>query len=256
MMLLATNRKAAVDPQVFLTHLQIQMRTTNDRTEFHWNKQHDVPEVLEVLIDAVNSECTSARSLSEIVEKHTTTCTVCSYKSSRVSPPQTILWVDVMDSVSAMVKSCSVEEVLEGDNACWCVQCGRKQKAVRRSDLTVAPQMLALAVRNRFLQSPVPSLPTSPLTAPPPSYVRNSQRIKHFSPLKVCVRTDNGVEVAVRYDVTAVIHHEGRRDRGHYFAHINRQGRWFRCNDRAVTPSVLSTLGNDTAYVILCKKVQ
>ena len=153
--------------------------------------------------------------------------------------------VPVRHSVSAMLEAFSDDEVLEGDNAYECQQCKRKQRTVQRSELASAPLMLVLVLR-RFAPSPLQQ----------GSLVRSSQKIKYLSPLKVRVRYDVGVERAVGYETLAVIHQEGSQERGHYFAHINKQGRWFRCNDRAVTPSVTNSIGNDTAYVGFCKKVE
>jgi uncharacterized UBP type Zn finger protein len=241
--LLAANRQFAVDPLVFLTHLQTQMRTTNPGTAFRWDKQNDVPEVLGVVIEAVTAECVAARELFGVVERYSITCTVCSHVSSRVSPPQNLLYVNVKESLSEMVESCSVDEMVERE----CAQCRQKQKMAMRTDLAAAPPILILQIRDRFLPSPLND----------GSIVRNSQEIKDLSSLNVRVRTDIGVEIGVRYRISAIIHHEGvSNDRGHYFAHINRRDRWFRCNDRAVSPSVLSSLGKDTAYVVFCKKVQ
>ena len=241
--LITTSPKLVVDPLDFLKLLQTQMRTANPDTEFCWNTQNDAPEVLEVLIEAVTSECAAAKDLFGVVERQSQTCSVCSHVSSRAFPPQNLLYVNVKESVEEMIESSSVDEAVVRE----CAQCGEKQMMSSRTDLAVAPPILILQIRDRFLPSPLND----------GSNVRNSRVIKHLSSPNVRIRTGVGVEICVRYDVLAIIHHEGiRNNRGHYFAHIKRQDSWFRCSDRAVTPSVLSTLGADTAYVVLCKKVR
>ena len=171
-------------------------------------------------------------------------CTVCSFKSP-VESTEKMLWVPVRPSVSAMLEGFSADQILEGDNAYNCPQCGRRQKAVERAELVSAPLFLVLVLRRI-----VPSL------LQPGSLVRDPQKIKHLSPVSVCVKPSHEVELTVGYETVAVIHHEGTSAKGHYYAHINRQGRWFHCNDRAVTPSVTNSIGNDTAYVVFCKKVE
>jgi ubiquitin C-terminal hydrolase len=219
------------------------MHTTNPDTDFRWNTQNDAPEVLEVLIEAVTSECAAAKDLFGVVERQSQTCSVCSHVSSRAFPPQNLLYVNVKESVAEMIESCSVDQAVVRE----CVQCGEKQMTTTRTDLAVAPPILILQIRDRFLPSPLND----------GSIVLNNLAIKHLSPLNARIRTGICVEISVRYNVLAIIHHEGiRNNRGHYFAPIKKQDSWFRCSDRAITPSVLSTLGADTAYVILCKKVQ
>ena len=194
-------------------------------------------------MESINSESRPARQLSEISVMRTKTCTVCAYRSP-VEIKEPYLLVPVRQSVSAMLEAFSADEVLDGENAYECPQCVTKQKAVQRSVLVSAPGMLVLVVR-RFEPSPLQQ----------GTYVRSKQKIMYLSPVKARVRDSVGVEVAVRYETLAVIHHEGNTDRGHYLAHINKQGRWFRCNDRAVTPSVTSNIGSEASYVIFCKKV-
>jgi len=240
---LVDGKKAAVDPWVFLTHLQSSVRASEMSTEFNWNSQNDVPAVLSILMEAINSESAPAKKMSETSVKHVKTCTVCLHQSP-VTSVERMLWVPVRSSVSAMVEDFSADQILDGDNAYNCLQCGRKQKAIERSEIVSAPVMLALVLRR---------LEPAPLRQG--TLVRNTQTIKYLSPVSVRERTGSGVEIAVRYEAMAVIHYEGDSVRGHYFAHINKQGRWFRCNDRAVTPSVIGDLGSDTAYMIFCRKV-
>ena len=74
-------------------------------------------------------------------------------------------------------------------------------------------------------------------------------------PLNVPVIPEIDVKIATLYNVSAIIHHEGSRpNSGHYYADIRRQNKWFHCNDRAVTPSIIRKLGNDTSYVVFLKQ--
>ena len=131
------------------------------------------------------------------------------------------------------------DDILE---AYMCAQCNTNQRALFRSDIASSPEMLVLALC-RFKRSEQGA------------FVRNTQRLDLIPPLVLPVRPEIGVENSTVYNVFAVIHHRGNRpDSGHYYADIRRHDKWFRCNDRAVTPSLIDVLGNETAYVIFFKR--
>ena len=146
LMLLSESKRSVVDPLVFLTHLQTQMRITNPGTAFRWDKQEDVPEVLEVLIAALNEASPPARTFSDIVVRSTVICTVCSYSSS-VDSIQPILWMNIKQSLTEMIEDYETDDILEGETAYMCSQCNRKQRALRRSAIVRCPDMLIVAMR-------------------------------------------------------------------------------------------------------------
>ena len=247
MKLLSEKRSAPVDPLVFLTHLQLQMRTTI--RDFAWNTQQDVPHILSVLMDRINAESAIARQLSEIPVRTVTTCSVCNFKSANVKPQQ-YLMVPVRDSLSAMMSEFSSEQVVEGDNGYLCPQCSptQKQKAFQRDEIASAPLMMVLVLRRYEKSNQQGSLQ--------PTFVRSTQHINHCLPLEVCVKTGSGVEQKAKYEAVSVIHHTGSLSGcSHYIAHVRKDHTWFRCNDRRVTASVPKNIGSDTSYVIFCKRV-
>jgi ubiquitin C-terminal hydrolase len=217
------------------------MRTTNPGTEFRWDKQQDVPEVLEVLIAAINEASLPARKISEVVVRSTVICTVCSYSSS-VDSIQPIMWMNIKQSLPKMIEDFETDEILDGATAYMCSRCNRRQKALRRAVIVRCPEMLVVAMR-RFKRTEQGS------------FVRNRQKVDLLPPLNVPVRPEIDVEFVTTYNVSAIIHHEGSHpNRGHYYADIRRHNKWFHCNDRAVTPSNISDLGNDTSYVVFFKR--
>ena len=247
MKLLSEKRSVPVDPLVFLTHLQLEMRTTI--RDFAWNTQQDVPHILSVLMDRINAGSAIARQLSEIPVRTVTTCSVCNFKSAKLKPQQ-YLMVPVRDSLSAMMAEFLAEEVVEGDNGYLCPQCSptQKQKAFQRDELASAPLMMVLVLRRYEKSNQQSSLQ--------PAFVRSTVRINHRLPLEVCVKTGSGVEQKAKYEAVSVIHHTGSLSGcSHYIAHVRKNHTWFRCNDRRVTTSVPENIGNDTSYVILCKRV-
>jgi len=148
-------------------------------------------------------------------------------------------------SLTEMIVDYESDAILDPDDAATaytCAQCNRKQKALRRSEIVRSPEMLIVAMR-RFRRSEQGT------------FVRNSQRVDVLSPLIVPVRPEIGVEISTVYNVSAVIHHQGSQpNSGHYYADIRRGNNWFRCNDRAVTPSIIADLGNETSYVVFFQR--
>jgi ubiquitin C-terminal hydrolase len=247
MRLLSESRNAPVDPLIFLTHLQSEMRTSQGIRDFVWNMQQDVPHILSVLMERIKTESVSASQLSEIPVRTVTTCSVCNYKSVKLNPQQ-FLVVPVRSSLSAMVADFSSEQVVEGDNGYQCPQCSMKQKAFQRDELASAPLMMVLVLRRYEKSISRGSLH--------PSFVRSTQRFNHRLPLEVCIRSDSGKEMTEMYESVSVIHHIGSLGGGgHYFAHVKKTQTWFKCNDQQVYASKPKDIGQSTASVVFCRRV-
>jgi len=60
------------------------------------------------------------------------------------------------------------------------------------------------------------------------------------SPETQCPATPSPVTPSVLYDLAAVVHHAGSLRKGHYSAHVSEGGRWFRCDDEAVSAAAES----------------
>jgi len=247
MELLAERRSVPVDPLVFLSHLQTEMRTTI--RDFTWNTQQDVPHILSVLMDRINVESAIARQLSEIPVRTVTTCSVCNFKSAKLKPQQ-YLMVPVRATLSEMLSEFSAEQVVEGENGYLCPQCSptQKQKAFQKDELASAPLMLILVLRRYEKSNQQSSLQ--------PMFIRSTQRIKHLVPLEVCVKADSGIEKRAKYEVVSVVHHAGSLSGcSHYFAHVRENQTWFKCNDNRVFASIPKNIGSNTSYVIFCRRV-
>ena len=247
MKLLSTERRIPIDPKDLLVQLQREMRSTI--RDFNWNEPQDVPHILGFLMEKINTESPTARTLSETRVRTVTTCSACSYESAKLDN-QPFLHVPVRDSLPAMLEEFSSSTVMEGNNGYMCPQCSptQKIKAFQREEVASAPLMLVVVMRRyekNSLQGPMH-----------PAFIRSTQHVNPHVKLELLVKSDSGVEQKARYESMALIHNQGSLcGVSHYFAHIKKNQRWFKCNDRAVTPSVPTTGGNETSFVILCKRV-
>jgi ubiquitin C-terminal hydrolase len=246
MKLLSSGRSPPVQPVALLRQLQSEMRVTF--RDFNYNTPQDVPHILSVFMEKINAESESSRQLSEISVRTVTTCSVCSFKSVKIEA-QKYLNVPVCESLSEMVSEFTAEQVMDGDNAYSCPQCACKQKAFRREELASAPLMLVLVLRRFVTSCRQGSLQ--------PAFTRSRQCVNHRLPLEVSLRDDVGGEQSVMFEAVTVVHHKGSLSGadGHYFAHVKKDQRWYKCNDSIVKNSVHRNIGSETAYVIFCKRI-
>ncbi|WWC91368.1 uncharacterized protein L201_006311 [Kwoniella dendrophila CBS 6074] len=56
------------------------------------------------------------------------------------------------------------------------------------------------------------------------------------------------------YDLFAVVTHEGKLDNGHYWADVREGDEWWHCDDDKVTPTTLSAVLNQKAYMLFYVK--
>jgi len=185
------------------------MRTANPFSRFKWNKEQDVPEVLAVLLETINSHSREARQLAELSIRRVKTCTVCSSSYPIINIEQYLL-IPVRQSLSQMVEEFAPDEVMEGENAYTCAHCNKKQKAIQRSELASAPLILMMVLRRME-----PSQPHGGML------VRSNQHIDYMEQMEIRVKEQDQTERTVSYETLAVIHHTSHsKDSGHYTAHI------------------------------------
>ncbi len=149
-----------------------------------------------------------------------------------------------------MMAEFSATTVVEGSNGYMCPQCSPTQrlKAFQREEVASASLMMVLVMR-RYEKNRLQGTLH-------PAFIRSMQHVNPDVQLELVVKSGSGGDQKARYETMALIHNKGSLNGvSHYFSHIRKNHRWFKCNDRAVTPSVLSARGNETAHVILCKRV-
>jgi len=243
MSLLSSNRKLAVDPSTFLHHLQDTMRDVNPASNFLWNNQQDVPEVLAGILENITSSSLLAQQRSCISVKTILTCSICSFVSAR-EETHPFLVLSVKPNLSDALADFFSVTTLDGDNRWECPICLQKQKAFSSSEVMSVPDMLIVVLR-RYAQSVLHQ----------GSFIKNTEKIACLSPVSIPVKADGEVQLQHKYKLAAAVHHDGLFKRGHYFAHIKNNNRWFNCNDRAITPSVVTHIGSGSAYVLFLQRV-
>ena len=236
---LSDNQRRVVVPGHFLDQMGETMREDSPASGFQPYSQHDVNEVLPVLIDQITRHSSRSEQLTRLVIRRTKTCTVClsEYATESKEPSLT---VPVRSSLTKMVEHFSPDEILEGQNAYQCENCGMKQKTTVHCELASAPKLLLLVMRRM-----------EPLNG---ALIRSRRRVKEIAHMRIQVREAGTAQRTVEYETLAVIRHEGTADKGHYTAHIKRGISWFLCNDSVVTRSSPDSIGDEKAYVVLCSR--
>ena len=73
--------------------------------------------------------------------------------------------------------------------------------------------------------------------------------------ISVCMKVDEEVTCSLRYKLGAQICHSGGFSQGHYWANINRNVKWHKCNDESVEQLSKHKLNNRYAYVSVYLKI-
>lgn len=220
-LLYKTNKKA-VSPAALVCALS---------HHIHPHEQMDIEEFFNSLLHQIDSELSSTQWSSLIQDhfrgKHLTTviCDGCKRQRPKSEDFLTLTLgikgkKELVDSLTAMVQG----ELMEGDNAINCEQCGGAQRSYSRQQVQILPKVLIFSLR-RFEYDLV-----------------KGQRRKlndrfsfpnglDFRPY--CTRQDLPNDY-YQYRLKGVALHVGLAEAGHYYSIVREGQKWLKCDDEAV----------------------
>ena len=73
--------------------------------------------------------------------------------------------------------------------------------------------------------------------------------------ISVRVKVDEEVTCSLKYKLGAQICHSGGFTQGHYWANVNRSGKWHKCNGESVEQLSKHKLNTMYAYVLVYLKI-
>lgn len=238
MSLLSCSR-SAIDPSNFLRSLQNKMHALG-KTEFYYNSQQDVPEILQVVIDELIGSSSLVDDILSVTLTTTTSCNFCFYSCSRTQK-EPILTLPTLMSISDSFNYFFQPQQLLGDNKWYCPQCSSHQEATVETKISNCGSVLVVQLL-RYTSLNGSSFKDNRLVSCLPK--------KHHV-LKVPSHPSEDVCFNNTFNLVATINHSGTLRAGHYWAFIkDKHNTWLKCDDRAITAVDSSQLNNRSAYIL------
>ena len=234
-----------VDPSNFLWALQRQMSTLNNNTQFNFNSQQDVPEILQVILNEIQSASPIADDIFTISIKSTVTCDTCLSYSEKVEK-HNILTVPMSSDISSSISSLLQPESLSGDNKWFCRMCNSLSDSTKETAITQMGSILIIQlIRFNWVDG---------VSVKDEQVVDCLGKSPHM--LKIPMKPTDEVVFSNRYSLLATINHSGLASKGHYWAFTKqKKSGWFSCNDKYVIPLSIKSLKNKSVYVLFYERV-
>ena len=234
------NASDCLDPSGFLWALQSKYHSLG-QTEFNFNSQHGVVQILEVVLEELSSSSRLARDVTTSEVQVSTTCNTC-FSTSDTFDSLPILSLPLTNSVSSSVYKYISSEFLEGDNSWFCFCCQEKRESIRDTTFSSCGDILIIQLR-RFSFSNG-------------STAKDDRFVNFFMNLEIPHIIEGEVSFRQNYNLKAVINHSGTLDSGHYWATIFHPSLkcWLSCDDKTVTRISKDKISTRYAYVLFYKK--
>ena len=240
-MSLIKRSSSPIDPSNFLRALERSISLSHG-TAFDFNSQHDVPEMLHVVLDELKGMSPRADSLIATTTQTSITCDTC-FCSSVKERKDDMLLLPTSKHVSSSFTKLLQTESLSGDNKWFCPQCSSYQISTKETSIISCGQILIVHL-SRYLDS------GNNVFIKNTDFVECLPETTHV--LRVPIQTGDSISFTNQYSLIATINHSGTLQAGHYWAFIKDRStnNWLKCNDRAVLKVKPHTLNNNTSYVL------
>ena len=234
------NTFESLDPSGFLWALQSKYHSSG-QTEFSFNSQHDVVQVLEVVLDELSSSSLLAANVTTSEVKISTTCNTCFCTSDNIDFLP-ILSLPLTNSVSSSIYKYISSEFLEGDNSWFCFGCQEKRESIRDTTFSSCGNILIVQLR-RFNFSNGRA-------------AKDDRFVNCYLTLEIPHIIEGEVSFRQNYDLKAVINHSGTLEAGHYWTAVYHQKSkcWLSCDDKTITRISKDKVSTRHAYVLFYKK--
>ena len=230
-----------IDPSNFLGALERNISLSRGTT-FDFNSQHDVPEILHVVLDEFKGMSPRADSLIATTTQTSITCDTCFCPSVKERKDDMLL-LPTSKYVSSSFTKLLQTESLSGDNKWFCPQCSSYQISTKETSIISCRQILIVHL-SRYLDS------GNNVFINNTDFVECLPETTHV--LRVPIQTGDSISFTNQYSLIATINHSGTLQAGHYWAFIKDRftNNWLKCNDRAVLKVKSHTLNNNKSYVL------
>ncbi|XP_069069919.1 ubiquitin carboxyl-terminal hydrolase 50-like isoform X2 [Pleurodeles waltl] len=206
-------------------------------------KQQDVEEYFRFLLNSI-PEKMEAQKLFHIQVVHSITCEKCNTKDvipyTWLSLPVSIK--EENPSVQAAIDSFLKKLRFEGENRCYCENCGSKQDSISRNYFISLPRVLVIHLKRYEIYR------------------------GHFQKKFTAVSVENSLKIPLKkgadhaeYELFALCHHFGGLTGGHYTSEIksSEDNQWYSFNDSNVmVVPPRETKKSETAYLLMYRKKQ
>ena len=238
-MSLIKRSSSPIDPSNFLRALKRRISLSRG-TAFDFNSQHDVPEMLHVVLDELKGMSPRADSLIATTTQTSITCDTC-FCSSVKERKDDMLLLPTSKHVSSSFTKLLQTESLSGDNKWFCPQCSSYQISTKETSIISCGQILIVHL-SRYLDS------GNNVFIKNTDFVECLPETTHV--LRVPIQTGDSISFTNQYSLIATINHSGTLQAGHYWAFIKDRftNNWLKCNDRAVLKVKLHTLRCKTPF--------
>ena len=235
---LLKKRSSAIDPSNFLIALQNLVSKKNNHP-FNVNTQHDVPEILQFILDELKGTSIIADNVISASISCTETCQVC-FLDNKEEIKYDIIRLDLSNSIRSSLELFFSPKYFIGENRSFCNMCSSLQDSERTITISNCGYILIFQLI-RYVDSNG-------------KIIKDNRKVDIFSEnLTIPVKVDDSITINKAFKLKATINHSGTLDAGHYWAFIKDHitNSWLKCNDQSVLRVNFSALSNDTSYILV-----
>ena len=220
-------------------------------------KQQDAGELIQILINNLEDENTSAGALFRGLQQSWTTCNTCN-KTSGKDEPFTLLTLNLDEEREgeASNKPNTLEHILEmngdtedltGENKAFCQYCGTESDAKKNLRWTVGPKILVMQLM-RYKKSKEGSSKSGALPT-------HAGKLEQYVAFQREIRIRNIENSMETWELRGVIEHDGKEtSSGHYVAYVRREGEWTRRSDTNGMRISWDGVATCEAYILVWEK--
>ena len=247
LMTLMQRSSTTIDPSNFLRALQV-IKTQTDPT-FNFNNQHDVPEILDIVLDELVGVSSLARNLISIKIRYTKTCDTCFF-SYTTENSESILRIPIANSVQASLDFFLKDEALCGNNQWFCPICDKLSDSTLETKFSSCGQFFIVQLKRFSFEEGVKKKDHTLVQCLPPTDSTSPEF------LKIPEIVEDDVSFYSGYSLLATINHSGNSEKGHYIAYIrqSKTNSWLLCDDTKISNVRASALNNSSSYILIYER--
>jgi ubiquitin C-terminal hydrolase len=234
LMTLMKNGSSKLDPKSFVARLGSAMSKSSGKT-FTVNNPQDATEVLQFLLAELCKESPDcyAASVSETITS--SSCSSCSIEKIEAEFPS-IISLPIAESFDKCLTNFLTPSPCSSS---FCAVCNSVQDFHITRHFSKLARIICFHIDRRI--------------AFQNSIITDDKRVV-FHPTIMLTEGDSEVSIGVQYDLKAIINHSGSSQSGHYTAFVNRNSKWFLCNDSFVTECKISSCNPKHAIVLFFER--
>jgi ubiquitin C-terminal hydrolase len=231
---------APVNPRIFIAALGSHISKIINTT-FKPNQQHDVPEVLDYILNELSLFSATPVDLFTSHLQVSLTCQNC-FQGTNSEDVSNILKLPVAFSIFDALRNHLAEESLSNINLRFCPVCNSNEESKREVFFSRLPSVLILQLLRFDFDKTKKQI------------LKDNSEIRCNDKITISEKVGT-TSVAVRYKLMAIVEHLGNYEGGHYVfqGRDDKSGSIFRCNDTSIVRKGVFTSAN--AYLLVYKRL-